>query len=130
MGVIVETKEGVVNIIIYQNRWDNTRACIFWIVESINNPRGFDRALLDRNRFLKIYIRLTCLSLVSYVKGIYFALDSWRDNRDADGWKVLASNNYNMHKDIDMVYDQENREDMEVDGMKESWKGSRITSRT
>ena len=104
---------------IYQNRWDNTRACVFWIVESINNPRGFDRALLDRN-----------LSLVSYVKGIYFALDSWRENRDADGQKVLASNNYNMHKDIDMVYDQEDREDMEVDGMKESWKGSRITYRT
>ena len=48
MGVIVETKDNEVTIIVSQSSWDNTRACIFWVAENIRYVKGLDRELLER----------------------------------------------------------------------------------
>jgi hypothetical protein len=38
-----------------------------------------------------VYISLTYPSLTPYLKGIHLTLDSWRPNRDGEGWKRPAS---------------------------------------
>ena len=35
-----------------------------------------------------IYVPLTYISMVPYLKGLHLSMNSWRPNRDEDGWKV------------------------------------------
>ena len=37
-----------------------------------------------------VYITMTYKSLMPYLKGLYLSLNSWRKNRDNEGWKLLG----------------------------------------
>ena len=84
-----------------QSRWDNTRAYIFWMIKNIISPRGFDREVLEKKRSFLIYIGMTYPSLVTSFKGLHLTLDSWKDNRDDDGWKIKPENKVNPEYEIE-----------------------------
>ena len=43
---------------------------------------------LERGRGFMVYFCRTYTSFVLYLKGIHLTLDSWRPNRNAEGWKI------------------------------------------
>ena len=99
MGVIVETKDNEVTIIVSQSRWDNTRACIFWVAENIRYLKGLDRELLEKNRGFLIYVEMNDTTLVPYLKEIPLTLNSWRDNRNKDGLR-MEDGRWNLKRKI------------------------------
>jgi hypothetical protein len=48
-----------------------------------------------------VYVSMTYTSLIPYLKGIYLTLNSWRPDRDKEGWKDPKFNpevNIRKHK--------------------------------
>jgi hypothetical protein len=42
---------------------------------------------LECNVGFIVYVAMTYTSMIPYLKGIYLTLNSWRGNRNKDGWK-------------------------------------------
>jgi hypothetical protein len=42
---------------------------------------------LECNVGFIVYVEMTYMSMIPYLKGIYLTLNSWRGNRNKDGWK-------------------------------------------
>ena len=49
-----------------------------------------------------VYVAMTYSSLMPYLKGLYLLLNSWRKNRDDEGWKLLGKRNREMLKRADV----------------------------
>ncbi|KAL7557429.1 hypothetical protein ACA910_015264 [Epithemia clementina (nom. ined.)] len=47
-----------------------------------------DRKALQRTRGFLVYVTLTYSSMTPYFKGLHLTLESWRPDRDEDGWKL------------------------------------------
>jgi hypothetical protein len=85
------TKEGVY-VTVSQERWTKGKRYIGEIVDELasSGNQTLDFKPLERKRGFLIYVTRTYPAMVPYLKGIHQALDSWRTNRDSDGWKLLA----------------------------------------
>jgi hypothetical protein len=44
--------------------------------------------LAEKYRGFLVYVSRTYTSMVPYLKGIHLSLDSWRPDRDEDGWRI------------------------------------------
>jgi hypothetical protein len=42
---------------------------------------------LERNMGFIVFVAMTYTSIIPYLKGIYLTLNSWRRNRNKEGWK-------------------------------------------
>ena len=79
--------------LVTQERWDKTKAKIDWIWKEVQEilagiKPDMDYKTLESYRGFLIYVARTYTTLVPYLKGIPLTLDSWRPNRDDDGWKI------------------------------------------
>ena len=96
-----------------QDRWVKTQGLIRWIAGSIGlrdevsekvlsdvdkdtmvgatcqSPINHKR--LESARGFLVYVANTFKAMVPYLKGIHLTLDSWRDHRDQEGWKIPHS---------------------------------------
>ena len=104
-GSIISTTP-VLTKSVTQERWDKTRKRIRWIAKELgmkeagpleNVPdtdfKGNRKAgtiphkQLEQYRGFLVYVSQTFEAMVPYLKGIHLTLDSWRDNRDREGWR-------------------------------------------
>ena len=91
-------------------RWEKTQRHIRWVAQHVGlrdelsvrllseEDRIGDEALagytkinhkrLESVRGFLVYVAGTFKAMVPYLKGIHLTLDSWRPNRDSDGWKL------------------------------------------
>ena len=79
--------------LVTQERWDKTKAKIDWIWKEVQEilagiKPDMDYKTMESYRGFLIYVARTYTTLVPYLKGIPLTLDSWRPNRDDDGWKI------------------------------------------
>ena len=79
----------------------------------INERAEIPFKFLEKGRGFMVYFCRTYSSFVPYLKGTHLSLDSWRDNRDAEGWKSKRK------KEHTEVLDQDFNEEEFWD--KESW---------
>ena len=102
-GAVVATSDSLIKSV-SQDRWTKTRESINWFTQfsemknvkecSLEHYNGscptghipHKRALSLRG-FL-VYVSRTYRGFVPYLKGLHLSLDSWRPNRDEDGWKI------------------------------------------
>jgi hypothetical protein len=88
-GSIVESTAEGVFVTVSQEKWEKSRRYIGEIISELKNSDGIlDFKALERKRGFLIYVTRTYPSMVPYLKGIHQTLDSWRPNRDKDGWKL------------------------------------------
>jgi hypothetical protein len=97
-GSIIYASDGVVTVTVSVERWLKAKGMIQWIHECIEAELALNHKQLESHRGFLVYISCTYPSLVPYLKGIHLTLDSWRPNRDADGWKIPS-------KDLDAALD-------------------------
>jgi hypothetical protein len=89
-GAVVEaTKEGVYKGVT-QERWDKTRKHIKRLGEWAEGNEKIPRKELESIRGFLVYVSLTYTIMVPYLKGIHMTLESWRPNRDEEGWKLTS----------------------------------------
>ena len=91
-GSVIETTDTAVYKRVSQDRWDKTRMFLqkigAWVdADSTQIPRKD----LERIRGFLVYVATTYSVLTPYLRGIHLTLDSWRPNRDSDGWVGIAS---------------------------------------
>jgi hypothetical protein len=91
-GSIVETTEEGVFVTVSQEKWDKCRKYIGEIVGGLvsSGDNTLEFKALERKRGFLIYVTRTYPAMVPYLKGMHQTLDSWRDNRGEDGWKMTA----------------------------------------
>ena len=87
-GAVVETTDDAIYKTVSQERWDKTRKHISTLREWAKSEKEIDRKELERIRGFLVYVSLTYQSLVPYLKGVHLTLESWRPDRDEDGWKM------------------------------------------
>jgi hypothetical protein len=94
-----------------QERWDKLQYKIRWIANQLGlsddyTPKVFENCsqgseetpegkihFKTTEQFVgfMVYVSMTYTSLIPYLKGIYLTLNSWRPDRDKEGWKKIAS---------------------------------------
>lgn len=90
-GSVVHADQGEVAKLVTQARWDKTRGCIREIVEELEaagDSQLLHRASLGSKRGFLVYVGRTYDWMVPYLKGIHATMESWRPDRDPDGWKI------------------------------------------
>jgi hypothetical protein len=90
-----------------KERWMKLQSKIRWIRKQIKLSNGFSKTddsemgedsaesdesvlhfkSLEKNVGFIVYVAMTYTSMIPYLIGIYLTLNSWRRNRDKEGWK-------------------------------------------
>ena len=88
-GSFIAIKNGSVWVYISVEKWNKAKCFILELASIIDDK--VDQAIpfkfLEHGRGFMVYFCRTYTSFVPYLKGIHLTLDSWRSNRDGEGWK-------------------------------------------
>ena len=88
-GGVAYTDQNTLRIFVSQEKWDRTKEFLLWVRDCMNQPEP----LLERKRFQSgkgflVHISLCYEFMQPYLKGFHLSENSWRPNRDEDGWKL------------------------------------------
>jgi hypothetical protein len=100
-GTVIHTHMVQVCVKVTQERWDKTRKMVRDIWQEYSERQtelpvevlgedsagGLNRKHLERRQGFLVYVAQAYPSLVPYSKGIHLNPDSWRSDRNEDGWK-------------------------------------------
>ena len=87
-GSVVETTEEEVVVLVSEEKWSKAKMHIGKMVQEVVEGKGYVNFKdMEKRRGFLVYVTRTYPSMVPYLKGIHLTLDSWRPQRDADGWK-------------------------------------------
>ncbi len=87
-GSIVFTK-GRLGVTISPARWLKTKEILNRLLNTLLTEGKFNLKQLLSDRGFLTYVSQSYPAMVPYLKGIHLTIDSWRDGRDENGWKVL-----------------------------------------
>lgn len=96
-GSFVCVKDRSVFAFVSEKKWNKGRAYVRDWLKIVSQARDrketaiLEHKPLEQGRGFLVYLSRIYTSMVPYLKGIHLTLDSWRDGRDTDGWK-LSSN--------------------------------------
>jgi len=71
-----------------QDKWDKTRLILRDMKDRLDAGGVFVHKELESQRGFLIYVVRTYSAMKPYLRGIHATLDSWRPDRDAEGWKL------------------------------------------
>ena len=116
-GSFVAMESSSVWVYTSQIKWDKARKFIFELhalLEVDSTTPNINYKFLERGRGFMIYFCRTYTSFVPYLKGMHLTMDSWREGRNKEGWKVKkvwASESDEMgQEDVSDLEGLENRE--------------------
>lgn len=96
-GVVAHSKPGEpVYKLVTQLRWDKARRLLGEIRDLFESGKSKDdqvwlpRDRLESARGFLVYVARTYTAMNPYLKGLHLTIDSWRENRDEDGWRVTS----------------------------------------
>jgi hypothetical protein len=97
-----------------QDRWERTQEKIRWLALQAGAEDELTKQFWDKEIVVKeregikegrmehkraesfrgfpVYVSRTYKSMVPYLKGLHLSLDSWRKDRDKDGWRTTNTN--------------------------------------
>jgi hypothetical protein len=87
-GAMVVTDAHGVGVKATQSKWDKTRQLLEQTLQWIDSREPICRKSLESIRGSLVYLQRTYPSITPYVKGYHLTIDAWRENRDAEGWKI------------------------------------------
>ena len=127
-GAVVETTSEAVFKTVSQERWDKTKKHVATLADWAGKDDPINRKELERIRGFLVYVSLTFKALVPYLKGIHLTLESWRPDRDSEGWRVgkkqrqelvQASSDASMRKEAPIEVEQVPRFKDDIRAIKE-----------
>ena len=114
-GSFVAVKDGSVYAYVSQNKWDKAKAYVQrWaktieLAVNLSKVGALKHKQLEQGRGFLVYLSRTYTTITPYLKGIHLTLDSWRDSRDTDGWK-MKSNARRINDDLKTTIINSNEE--------------------
>ena len=100
-GAVIRVIEEGVGVTVTQEKWERVKAIIGrWLLELQEKCDALHRKDLESDRGFLVYVARTFPVMKSYLKGFHLTLESWRPDRDEDGWKrtdeVLVDSDGNL----------------------------------
>jgi hypothetical protein len=89
-GTLIHTDQDEVAVSVTQEKWDKARSYVLDIQAVLEQGTEFDFKKLEQQRVFLVYVTRTYPALKPFLKGIHLTVDSWRKNRDSEGWKVIG----------------------------------------
>ena len=86
-GAVVHTSTGVY-LLVSMARWEKTKFIIESLQHEMRVHKSFHFKDLESWRGYLIYVTRTYTAMKPYLKGLHQTLDSWREYRGEDGWKL------------------------------------------
>ena len=82
-----------VYVYVSQEKWDKAKKYVSSWLEQVRKVSTSNLVLLDfkdleRGRGFLVYLSRTYPAITPFLKGVHLTLDSWRENRNPDGWKM------------------------------------------
>ena len=87
-AVVGSNQDGQVFKTVSQERWNKTRGHVATLRKWAKGDDKINRKELERVRGFLVYVSLTFETMVPYLKGIHHTLESWREDRDSEGWRL------------------------------------------
>ena len=118
-GAFVAERNGSLWAYVSDEKWMKAKKFISGWLDEIewcrlhSTPAALDFKNLEKGRGFLVYLSRTYPSIVPYLKGVHLTLDSWRPNRDTDGWKTKPSDGIDL---VDEVDDEEVLAALDKDG--------------
>jgi hypothetical protein len=104
-GSVCHTDHGRVTVLCTQDKWDKARSYVCRLRDIQASTNLFVHKELEQIRGFLMYVIRTYPSFTPYLKGIHLTLDSWRPNRDTDGWKLANLIHYHISEgDLECTY--------------------------
>ena len=70
-------------------KWEKTKACVVELREMMDkDPNRLPRKRLEEIRGFLVYVSRTFEWMKCYLKGLHLTIDSWRPDRDEEGYKI------------------------------------------
>jgi len=108
-GAFLAVQDGSVYVYVSQEKWEKAQKYVSsWLANVKHDTTNsfLDFKDLERGRGFLVYLSRTYPAITPFLKGIHLTLDSWRDGRDADGWKISKKDRATMKS-----YEQEDFDD-------------------
>ena len=86
-GSVVHTNASEVTLLVSDKKWQKTQATVRDLVDRTTANSEVERKALERIRGFLIYVSRTYRWMVPYLKGIHLTIDSWREDRDREGYR-------------------------------------------
>ena len=100
-GAFVAVANGSVWNYVSEEKWRKAKTIVETLNEEIKRckakgePISLNHKNLEKGRGFLVYLSRTYDPITPYLKGIHLSLDSWRKNRDKDGWKMKPHGSQN-----------------------------------
>jgi hypothetical protein len=72
-----------------QKKWDKGIECARWIALRVDNDEDLPFKEFRSKASFLVHLASTYSFLKPYTKGLFLTLNSWRDDRDEEGWKIF-----------------------------------------
>jgi len=86
-GAMIVTEAEGVGVKATQDKWAKTRCLLQQTLTYIDSGKPICRKELESIRGTLVYLQRTYPAITPYVKGYHLTIDSWREDRDEEGWK-------------------------------------------
>jgi hypothetical protein len=81
-----------------QDKWEKAQQYIARLQHLQETSNSFDFKELESIQGFLIYVIRTYPAFTPYLKGVHLTLDSWRPNRDDEGWKMVHAFHYHKNE--------------------------------
>ena len=94
-GSIIRSIDGVgLFVTVSQKKWDKARAMIDELLEAFESPDCrpmLNLKNLERKVGFLVHLAMAYPLMFPFLRGFYLTMNSWRQGRDKDGWKLSKS---------------------------------------
>jgi len=127
-GSFFAVKDGSVFVYVSQAKWMKAKHYLISWLEQVQLggiKTQLDFKDLEKGRGFLVYLSRTYPAITPFLKGIHLTLDSWREGRDDDGWKLSKKMRKEKFKDFyeDKEYYYDKEDDVEDKNLKAQLNG-------
>jgi hypothetical protein len=88
-GLVVRVNSDGVFVLSDEEKWIKAKKLMHEVLDLLEeDSEDLPRHRLEQIRGFLVYVTRTYLCMVSYLIGLHMTIDSWRGNRDGDGWRL------------------------------------------
>lgn len=85
-GILVETNGTTIMVCSSQEKWDKAKRFLSEIRAEVEQTGDLGHKGLEQKRGFFVHLQCIYPAIAPYLKGVHLTLDSWRPDRDSDGW--------------------------------------------
>jgi len=87
-GAMAKTANDQTSVLVSISKWKKGKGILVRVCEKLGTRGCLNYKQLERYQGFLIYVSRTYRNMSPYLKGIHQTLESWREGRDKESWKL------------------------------------------